>query len=334
MNTNLKWDEFAEALVSRAVKPEKDAAFLILADTATDPGLAQACLAAGLRAGADAQLLTYRRLAWGEAAHFGPIVLDAIRASRFILGLHTNFCSQQATLDARAKGARVLATQPWGGVEDFLIPGFLDIDYDAMIRNGHVVAKLWDQTKECVVRSDLGTDIRFQLAPRKTIVGDGFLTEDGEIDYFPGVQVSIAPIEETINGKLVIDASDNVQGVLREPYTMTIEKGIITSVEGGLEANKMRSWLDSRNCETIYHLCHFTIGLNPKARIIGNMIEDERLLGCVDMGFGSQDPKFGGTVGTCPYHMDIILGSATIYIDGQVMIDKNTLNYELGFEEM
>ncbi len=56
--------------------------FLILADTATDPGMAQACLSAGLRTGADTQLMIYKRIAWGGAAHFGPIVLDAIRASR------------------------------------------------------------------------------------------------------------------------------------------------------------------------------------------------------------------------------------------------------------
>lgn len=333
MSTNLRWDEFAEAVVRRLVRPKEGEAFLILADTATDPGLAQACLAAGLRAGTDAQLLVYKRMAWGEAAHFGPIVQEAIRASRLILGLHTNFVAAKATREALARGARILCTQPWG-VESFLFRGLLDLDYDAMIRNGEIVARLWDQTKECVVVSEAGTDIRFQLAPRKAIVGDGVLTQDGEIDYFPGVQVSIAPVEETINGRIVVDASDNIQGVLRNPYTMVIEKGVIKAVEGGLEANKMRTWLESRKDEKIYRLCHFTIGLNPKAGITGNMIEDERLLGCVDFGFGSQDPKFGGTVGLSPFHMDVILASPTIYLDGTAMVDKNKLNYELGFEEM
>jgi hypothetical protein len=38
---------------------------------------------------------------------------------------------------------------------------------------------------------------------------------------------------------------------------------VITAVEGGKEADVMRDWLESRNDENIYRLCHFSIGLNP-----------------------------------------------------------------------
>lgn len=334
MSSNLHWDEWAEAVVTKLVRPKEGDAFLILADTATDPGMAQACLSAGLRAGADTQLLIYKRMAWLEAVHFGPIVSDGIRASRLILGLHTNFMGIEATREALAKGARILCTQPWG-IEDFLIRGFLDVDYEAMVRNGELMTKLWDETKECHVVSDEGTDIRFQMAPCKSSMQDGILTEDGEMDFFPGVQVSIAfkefspgfevpiPIEETINGKIVVDASDNIQGVLRAPYTIEVEKGIVKAVKGGVEANKLRVWMETRNDESVYHVVHFTVGLNPKAGISGNMIEDERLLGCVDFGFGKP-----------PYHWDVVLASPTIYLDGKVMSEGNKLNYELGFEEV
>ena len=333
MSTNLRWDEFADAVVKRLVRPKDGEAFLILADTSTDPGLSQACLSAGLRAGADAQLLIYRRMPWGEAVHLGPVVSEAIRTSRVILGLTNSSVRTAATADALANGTRILFTQPWG-VEDYLFRGFLDVDYEAMIRNGEIVAEVWNATEECVVVSEAGTDIRFQLAPRKCIVGDGVLTEEGELDFFPGVQVSIAPVESSINGRIVVDASDNIQGVLGDPYALVVENGVIKALEGGLEANKMRTWLETRRDPTIYRLCHFTIGLNPKAGISGNMIEDERLLGAVDFGFGSQAPKFGGTVGSSPFHMDVILASPTIYLDGKVMSDKNKLNEELGFEEV
>jgi len=333
MSTNMRWGEFAENVVRRLINPEKGKPFLIIADTATDPGLAQELLVAGIRSGADTQLLTYERKAWGEKAVFGPIVANAVLNSKYIFGLHTNFCNQSFTREALKKGARILSTQPWG-VEDFLIEGFLDIDYDAQVRNGWKVVDIWDKAKKCHIVSDSGTDISFSLEGRLTKNGDGLLTEDGEMDYFPGVQVTIAPVEETINGIISVDASDNIQGVVAKPYTMTLEKGVITKVEGGLEASRMDEWLKSRNDPVIYHLCHFTIGLNPKAGISGNMIEDERLLGCVDFGFGSQPGSLGGTVGLSPYHMDVILGSPTIYIDDVVMIDKNKLNYEFGFEEM
>ncbi len=74
MATNMRWDEFAEAAVRRLINPEKGRPFLILADTATDPGLAQELLVAGIRYGADTQLSEYERKEWGERAVFGPIV--------------------------------------------------------------------------------------------------------------------------------------------------------------------------------------------------------------------------------------------------------------------
>ena len=333
MKTNLYWDEFAEALVTRMIQPSKGDAFLILANTSTNQELAQACHAAGLRAGADTQLMIYERIPWGEAAHFGPIILDAIRASRLILGFHSNFLRTDAAREALAQGTKILSTEPWD-MEEFLVSGFLDVNYDAMIHNGQIVAKLWDKAKECVVVSDDGTDIRFDLATRPISLDDGKLTEDGELDYFPGVQVTIAPVEETINGRIVVDTSDDVQGILRKPYSMEIENGIITDVKGGLEAIKMRRWIETRNDEKIKRLCHFTIGLNPKAQITPNLMEGERILGCVTFGFGSQPQRLGGTIGLSPYHMDVLVTSPTVYLDGEVMSDKNELNSTLGFVEI
>ena len=74
---------------------------------------------------------------------------------------------------------------------------------------------------------------------------------------------------------------------------------------------------------------------NPQAGISGNLIEDERMLGSLDIGFGYQDPKFGGTVGsTSPYHQDIMIASPRVELDGVVLCEGNKLNPELGFEKM
>lgn len=131
----------------------------------------------------------------------------------------------------------------------------------------------------------------------------------------------------------VVGDADDVQGILRKPYTMEIENGVVTAVKGGLEANKMRRWMETRDDEAIYHLCHFSSGINPKAQLSANFTEGERLLGCVDFGFGDQPQGLGGTVGSGLYHMDSIVASPTVYLDGKVMSEKNQLNHELGFVE-
>lgn len=333
MRSILFWDQFADITVRKLVRPEPGDPFLIIADPGNDMNLAMACLAAGIRSGADTQLIVKSRYAEGTASKPGPILSDAIRASRLVLALCGGIVRAPAMIEARANGTRLLSTVV-EDIEDYVVRALVDVDIDAMNRNTERIAQLWDETDHCRVTSPQGTDVTFQLKPRVSVIGDGALTSDGEVDFFPGNQVSIAPVEETINGTIVIDASDSAQGVVNTPYSFTMEDGVITRVEGGKEADVMRNWLKTRNDETIYHLCHFSIGLNPQAGISGNMIEDERMLAAVDFGFGYQDPKFGGTVGLSPYHMDIMLATPTIYLDGKEMSGGGALADGFGFESM
>jgi hypothetical protein len=53
MRSRLYWEEFAEATITRLMRPEPGDPLLIITDTSNDMNLAEAYLAAGLRAGAD-----------------------------------------------------------------------------------------------------------------------------------------------------------------------------------------------------------------------------------------------------------------------------------------
>ena len=336
MSSSTYWNGFADVTINTLMKPEPGDPLLIIVDTTNDMNLAHACLGAALRAGADAQLMVLPRYVSGSATDPGPIFSDAVRASKIVLAFCGGVVRAPAMIEARAKGTRLLSspTINKGNIEDYVIRALLDIDHEAMLRNAQRAADLWDATDISRVTSPQGTDVSYQLAPRKSVIGDGALSEDGEADFFPGAQVNIAPVEETINGTIVIDASDSIQGVVHTPYSFTMEKGVITAVEGGKEADVMRDYLETRNDDTIYKLCHASIGLNPQAGISGNMIEDERMLAALDFGFGYQDPSMGGTVGLSPYHMDIMLATPTIYLDGKEMSGGGKLNPELGFEEV
>jgi leucyl aminopeptidase (aminopeptidase T) len=333
MSSNLRWEEFAEATIRQLVRPKLDEPLLIIADTSNHVELAEALLAAGLRSGADCQLLIKKRFTQGTESRPGPVLSEAIRASKLILSLCGGIVRAPATIAARGAGARLLSTE-LDGIEDYVVRALLDVDQEAMIRNGNRVMQLWDNASSCRVTSPQGTDVTFALKPRPSIVGDGALSEDGEVDFFPGVQVSIAPVEETINGSIVVDASDSVQRVVATPYVFQLRNGRVISIEGGREANAVRNWMETRSDPSIYCLSHFSVGLNPQAGISGNMIEDERMLTAVDFGFGYQDPKFNGTIGTSPYHLDVMLATPTIVLDGIEMSGGGKLNAALGFETM
>lgn len=74
MATNMRWDEFAGAAFRWLINPEKGKPILIVAVTSADPGLAQELLVAGIRYGADSQLITYERKAWGKELYLDQLL--------------------------------------------------------------------------------------------------------------------------------------------------------------------------------------------------------------------------------------------------------------------
>lgn len=210
-----------------------------------------------------------------------------------------------------------------------------------MLFNSELMAKLWNKTTVCRVTSKLGTDFSFNFAVgndrRPIIVGDGAASAPGEIDFFPGIQINVCPVEETINGKVVVDGSVSPGGVVSEPVILTLEKGKITNIEGGKSAADWKAYLESFGdpAETfIYDFAHFSVGMNPQAQISGNMIEDERVVGAITLGFGNKSGDFGGPKRRSFYHVDAVIASPTIYLDGAVQNDGTILNKELGFIDM
>ena len=105
---------------------------------------------------------------------------------------------------------------------------------------------------------------------------------------------------------------------------------IDTAIEGGADANAWRSSLEAVDDPKAFHMCHFTLGLNSRARMSGYHLEDGHILGAVTFGFGAQDASYKGTVGVAKIHTDATLVSPTITIDGVMMCENNRLNSDLG----
>jgi hypothetical protein len=300
----MRWGEFGEIAVRMMgqVKPGEN--LLILADTWTDMKVAEACLIAGMNAKANTQLLVIPRMASTDTTEFNPSTAGAIQGADVIIGLcETMFIEKEATNKAREKGTRIASTS-LAGMEEFAVEGIMNVE--------------------------LGTDIKFHMKGRPALVGDGMATQPGEADFFPGVSAANAPIEETINGTIVIDGNVPPGRLVNAPVTCRLEKGVIVEIEGGADANALRAHFEESGEPTAFHLCHFTIGLNPRAKTSGNTHQDEHVLGAITFGFGSQDPDFKGSVGPCGVHADVVLTSATVDLDGVVMVEKNRLNADLG----
>ena len=96
-------------------------------------------------------------------------------------------------------------------------------------------------------------------------------------------QISWCPIEETINGKLVFDAAifpPTDMGILSGNVELTLEKGIVTKIEGGKDAERFSAWLHSFDDSNMFRLAHYSLGFNPGvSKATGRIRSEERRVG-------------------------------------------------------
>lgn len=109
-------------------------------------------------------------------------------------------------------------------------------------------------------------------------------------------------------------------GILHEPIKLQVRKGMITSIEGGSQAKLLAENLKSFGTPNVFNVAEVGIGLNPKSRMIGVMLEDEGYLGSVHIGIGS-NITLGGTIKTA-CHYDVIMYRGTIEIDGRLVLEN------------
>ncbi|MCK5062675.1 MAG: aminopeptidase, partial [Candidatus Aenigmarchaeota archaeon] len=128
-----------------------------------------------------------------------------------------------------------------------------------------------------------------------------------------------------VEGKVVIDLSSRIMEgtqIVKDPITLNIEKGTVTSIDGGAEAKNLEKTLKwaHENSEFpwgVRRIGELGIGMNPKAQIIGSMNIDEKVIGTAHVAIGS-NYWFGGTIYAI-IHLDQVFSNPKIEVDGQLL---------------
>ena len=179
------------------------------------------------------------------------------------------------------------------------------------------------------ITSPAGMDLECDNAPgRAYVTADGFVRK-GEIKMFPG-QISWSPIFESINGTIVVDGTISPPlGAVKSPIRFTIEKGYITKIEGdGTDAAEYAAWLKAFNDPNMYLVAHGSFGFGPNAKLNGDIVEDERVWGCTEWGFGNVGPQLTSDIpGGIPAasHSDGICLNCSVWVDGIQVLDKGVV---------
>ena len=142
----------------------------------------------------------------------------------------------------------------------------------------------------------------------------------------PAGEVYIPPrAKKDIHGKVVIDGSIRTHEgtfILKRPITLTIENDEVINIAGFKQARMLEQSLQKIVLKSKYgwgvkRIGELGIGINPKAKIVGVTIVDEKSLGTAHVAIGS-NAWFGGTIYAIN-HYDQVFKKPKIYVDDKIL---------------
>jgi leucyl aminopeptidase (aminopeptidase T) len=198
----------------------------------------------------------------------------------------------------------------------------LTVDYKKIKKLTTKLAARLTRAREAHLVTPAGTDVTMSLRGRKGHADTGIAHKSGAFTNLPAGEAYIAPTEGTANGTIVVDGSMSGAGLTRRTITMHVKNGNVVKFEGGREAKIVRQLVKSAG-KGATNIAELGIGTNPKARVTGNTLEDEKAIGTVHMAIGD-NRSMGGKVAV-PLHLDAVMLRPTLTIDGKLILQDGKL---------
>lgn len=209
--------------------------------------------------------------------------------------------------------ARLLALSECN--EETLTVGGIHADFEGLRPIVDRTTDILTAGSTLVLTTPAGTRLEASIAGRTALNDCGIVDKPNMKIGYPVIEVFLAPVEESVRGRVVVDASGSGGiGVISEPIILEIEKGRVVSIEGGEQARKLRELLEEVNDPNAFQVAEIAVGMNPECRVTGNIIEDEGAYGTCHIALGD-NMGFGGLVDV-PVHIDLVQWKPTLEIDG------------------
>lgn len=198
----------------------------------------------------------------------------------------------------------------------------IDVDYDRMASLGRRIAEILAGAKEIKIRSESGTDLRLRMAGRRVHIEDG-VVDDIDVasgrpfTNLPTGYVTAAPLETSAEGKVLFDVPQAALGRMIKDLEWTFAGGRLQSFGAKENLEAFRSLLRPGKGEKD-RIARITIGINPKAQVIG-YFDDQSVLGSASIGIGDNLSLGGENDSTFDFAGTIL--RPTIEVDGRIILD-------------
>ncbi len=242
-----------------------------------------------------------------------------LKSDAVFLATTKSLSHTRARKNASKAGARI-ASMP--GITLDMMSRTIDVDYKKMEIVGERLCRSLQYADKVLIKTERGTSLSFSIKGRRAEPDTGIIPDSGGFTNLPAGEVYLAPVEGTAQGRLVVDGSIGDTGILKKPIEIAISRGFAVGMKGGREADNLWEML-SRHGKNAFNVAEFGIGINPRAKITGNILEDEKALTTIHIAFGDNS-GFGGKVSVSS-HQDGIVRNPSVWVDGKQLMEKGKL---------
>jgi len=129
----------------------------------------------------------------------------------------------------------------------------------------------------------------------------------------PTGEVIVAPLENSLNGRLVCDMAIGGIGPIKTPVEIVAKNGQAQKAtsEDKEVLKKVRDTLNTDEWSDV--VGEFAFGINPEAKLVQEFLEDEKILGTTHIAFG-HNTDFPGGRNASKNHMDLLISRPTVKI--------------------
>lgn len=323
---------FHGALQSSAVKPGENV--VIFCDTFSDPAVANGIMGATKQLDArpiqlmESLIESVSRVE--NRATTNPVVLSALKQADLVVDITTGgLLYSDLRQEILSGGARILRIrEPIETLRRF--------PFDPAVKRRSLAgAEVLRRGQRCRVQTESGSDFTISRGERVVDTQYGAADERGRWDHWPTGMVVFAPVEDTLEGRLVVDEGSLLfppERYVMQPIVLEFKNGKIDSITGGTDAILLKEYMCRSGNPNAFRMAHLGWGTEHRARWEafsmwgsegGGGAEARSMAGSVLLAFG-ENLDLGGQ-NAAPIHVDICLRQARFEIDNRVIVDQGKI---------
>lgn len=194
--------------------------------------------------------------------------------------------------------------------------GPMTVDYAEVARHvDHLMVK-FENANAVHITAPGGTDITLGIADRA--FDTDVRIKPGALGNLPAGEIWCAPIEDKADGVIVCDGSIGDVGQVSSPLKIEVKDGKIVALESTDKelVKKIKALTSVDDMASV--VGELGIGLNPRARLTGHLLEDEKARKTAHIAFGDNTQMPNGK-NNSKTHRDFLFYNPTFeveYLDG------------------